>query len=98
MGNFEDFIWFGDHLINLAHVACFRIKREEMRVDAVLSGVPEMDSLIQLNGEAAKRVIEALKNLKTFTSSSQYKPQPADNPNLTVDDELAKEDPPDPVS
>lgn len=54
------FIWFGERLVNLSHVAQFTITDGGTRVCAILAGVASGDAEVIIEGEDAKILIKEL--------------------------------------
>lgn len=54
------FLWIGDRLINLSHVAQFRITDNGTRVCLLLAGVAPEDSEVTVDGQDAAILIEEL--------------------------------------
>ena len=55
------FMWFGERLVNLNHVAQFTITNDGARVCALLAGVAPEDAEVIIEGEDARILIDELK-------------------------------------
>lgn len=80
----ENFIWFGNHLLNLAHVAHFAV--DGTRVTVHLSN--PLIKIDPLDGDEAKPILDEL-NSVTIGRLHRYEVPPIPKLNMNIDDEMS---------